>query len=307
MIEIYDHDNTDSGDPTRFVTKLCSAAKELKLGNEVMAVPTVEKPDIQVADELLKKTDASICFLHIDDNAWQRFLESGQKDRKFVRVSSQGLSSSFGRTEQGSYYFYVVPRHDSLEPDDWRHVLEFLTNKSLDACISQGELPDDVQKYFGAPIRYDMLPALSILCQGYLGVASEYRRQEKRVKDQGEDLKRALTDMQWDKVPHDIIEEHIGKEIADKWQEVQNPRWWDVFELWDDGGEFSERTWHAVIDRIRQEFGLGRADAREDPLTGLPENAASLLLLIKEEKLIDDVNLVARAFKEIHEQLKKHE
>lgn len=67
-----------------------------------------------------------------------------------------------------------------------------------------------------------ILPALTILCQGYLAVHAEHKEQNKDWKDQ--DIAIALEQMGWDSVDKSLVPQSFGeKESIEK---VRNPGWW---------------------------------------------------------------------------------
>lgn len=88
----------------------------------------------------------------------------------------------------------------------------------IEYCIGdRGEIPSCCKQ----KKALDYLPALTILCQGYLAVHAEYKeQQDKDWKDQ--DI--ALEQIGWDSVDKSLIPRGLGKKESIK--KVRNPGWW---------------------------------------------------------------------------------
>ena len=140
-----------------------------------------------------------------------------------------------------------------------------------------------------------VLPALAILCQGYLAV---HAKQPDMVKAWG--IGGALAKMGWDEKKHPDL-------VRDKIQDVEKPGWWlDVFELrvrQTVSGEEKEKwvvdkdRWKAFSDSIAREWGDGN--------DGFLQNAFIEKTLHANQN-VDTPKVVAEAYIEIAERLARN-
>ncbi len=130
------------------------------------------------------------------------------------------------------------------------------------------------------------LTALPILCQGYLAVHAEYKKQDKDWKDQ--DISIALEQMGWNTVDKSLIPSTLGKK--EKIEKVcDSSWWWPVFDR-----DFEERkSLQAAVKKEWDESGRKK----------ISKELEDLIKLIVAKKEVKPPKMVAKAYLALVEKL----
>lgn len=142
-----------------------------------------------------------------------------------------------------------------------------------------------------------ILPALSILCQGYLAVHAAYGGPDKDWND--ENITLALEQMGWKQLIEKPDMSQIVETLRGQHATTENIKdWWQpvLVHVKAPADEASRGTKEALIEQLRREW-------RKD---SLPEEVSKLVETIYDTTphSLTDVNLVARAYLKLAEKLK---
>ena len=125
------------------------------------------------------------------------------------------------------------------------------------------------------------LPALIILCQGYLAVHAEHKEQNKDWKDQNISI--ALEQMDWDSVDNSLIPQNFGKKEST--EKVRNPGWWwAAFE-----DDFKNKDKKSFPAAIQEEWNT--SSNKE-----ISKELEDLIRLIVEDNEVKPAKMVAKAY-----------
>jgi hypothetical protein len=129
-------------------------------------------------------------------------------------------------------------------PSETSGVLTRLEARALVAYASGvGPKPE----FLSPPTPLEILPAMAILCQGYLATYAAHRIGEGALE-----VQEALRKMGWDAKRHAQLVKGEEKLTA-----VREPAWWlDTFELRPDG-KWNEAQWKKFSDKLQAEWGRG--------------------------------------------------
>jgi hypothetical protein len=181
---------------------------------------------------LMEENDSWTLLIHYsnaDFNKWIfQVLEEFQKKTSHIElilISTEPFQLDEDRKQEFLKYVNEVHVMGRFTPEIYLNVKSW--GETLKNDIFKRDLfPDKPAKY---------LPALSILCQGYLAVYAEKRHpdpgeNEWKKEPAGAKIAAALRQMGWFKPEMRIKRELIKAEVDRKFLEICKAGWWDIFE-----------------------------------------------------------------------------
>ena len=222
-----------------FARKLPTAAKQLKLGEPVHGASGPA--------DLVGRPIAIAHFEH--DAEWQRLVSDSRRGSVRLRVSSVGFPDPKPpyKTDGGVYVFHLLRPSASTEATGWKDILRVLNSKSTCNSITRGE---DVGVWAGYFIsrRSLVLPALAILCQGYLAV---YASSVKTRDMLGQRLQMTLSNMGFTPSIAKLVQDQMARLRDNRLLcEVSSPEWW-----WRVFGKTRRKALAFMIDASQKEWG----------------------------------------------------
>jgi len=206
-ITVYDH-------TTRIQVKgdLVQAFAEAKdsISSATFTLVETEIAETDVIARLLP-FDVVVGHFNCQDN-WDKLIKSSAAGTIRIRTSTAGRSGHTHINEEGVLVLQLQAKHNSVTRQEWKSIIEHLLTSDNAFKIVNGEIPPEMAKFFGSGMLV-VMPALSILCQGYLIVCAN-QGNGKAVPDY---LKR------WASVPGSEMLKSVH--VA----EVQKRRFWNVF------------------------------------------------------------------------------
>lgn len=141
------------------------------IGIEKVVQPTNRHATEKQKVAELKACDPVIC--HVVDPAWEELLKQ-KTSGLIVRVTTDGFrpieeARSPQQDIKGRYILHLSPPAHKVEPAEWELILETLAIPANREKLASGGDPEGIRRFFADEIL-DLLPALAILCQGYLAV-----------------------------------------------------------------------------------------------------------------------------------------
>ena len=169
--------------------------------------------------------------------------------------------------------------------------IAFYTMSCADAeAVFKGNLTgipsSHLKELFTIPQYAALQQTFTVLCQGYLAVHAEYKKQDKDWKNQ--DISIALEQMGWNTVDKPLIPSSLGKK--ESIEKIRNPGWWwTVFDK-----DFEERK--DLLTTVKKEWDESSDKEISKELEGL-------IKLIVEEKEVKPPKMVAKAYLALVEKL----
>lgn len=220
-VGIFDHHTGDSWGA------LISAIEPLvtELDHFTFELSKTEISDAEIVKTLAQK-DIAVCHFKRLSTAWGELLADSQKGKVRIRTSSIGMPNpAHAVTDKGAIALYLRPPHGKLKVQDWKKILEALADGKTGRGIANGQVPADLQRYFGEPAVFDVLPALSILCQGYLAAyAAPDGTAEPKFTDEGGHFASALREMGWSEALAELQDKSPLRAT------VETAEFWNVFD-----------------------------------------------------------------------------
>ena len=177
----------------------------------------------KVCDELSDLMECGIAIAHVSDEGWQQIITNYSSNGDIrVRVTVDG--GSFNEPpvkENGVYKFHLETQAGILEAEDWQKIISGLSNPDNVKALVRGENPNGLRRFFVHQVMKH-LPALTILCEGYLAVYAE----------DTDNISSALDLMGWTEFRKSEKGQNlVQQDLRDKKSIVQCSQWWlDVFE-----------------------------------------------------------------------------
>ena len=162
--------------------------------------------------------------------------------------------------------------------------IAFYTMSCADAeAVFEGNLTgvssSHLKELFAIPQYAALQQTFTVLCQGYLAVHAEYKKQDKDWKDQ--DIAPALEQMGWDSVDKSLIPRRLGKK--EKIEKVRNAGWWwIVFE-----SDIEDRK--SLLAAVKKEWD-------ESGDKEISKELEDLIRLIVEKNEVKPPKIVAKAY-----------
>lgn len=208
----------------------------------------------------------------------------------FMTVYYGGNGSSdpkFPADAQEKIVRSVNPGAGTLTPDEARNLLNYSADKKA------GTKATARPAFMVEVPSYEILPALSILCQGYLVVFAE--QNSGSYSGPPATLKPAFRLMGWSEAVRNCpILSSTRRKIAEGNVHVREGNWWlKVFDVLDERAGVSEKKLAKFIERLRNEWGQPDGGKLPDEVERLPR------LLATESKLDfteENVELVAQVY-----------
>jgi hypothetical protein len=174
----------------------------------------------------------AITFIHAGDYEYIKSnngAEYGKIENTVFYGGSGGNDSRIPPEAKERIYRVMSDGYGNLLQKDAVELLEYF--KLQPEQRNDGTRPDILRP----PKTFEILPSLSILCQGYLVVCAESERKDKYL----DDIKLALEEIGWvDETGKRVVAKGnslIKEDLKAEWGKVQLPNWWyeEVF-AWDD-------------------------------------------------------------------------
>lgn len=294
-IAAYDHDTSVEGQDTEYGF-LVQQLKDIEdqLGATGLQLVVIGErfgkiSDTEAAEKLLSY-DIVIC--HMIDEAWNTLITKAGPSKVLIRTSKEPADRSFPRSpktsDSGALLFYLQHSHlDEEVSCDWPDIIGEVANTQARDAVN-GKVHAMIRKYFFRARGRVLLPALSVLCQGYLAAYAVYcgtHVPERKVRE-------ALDEMDWWEVQRNMISEGVGLLFTDVWEKerkgVKNRRWWSIFGVYGDSNYGSEE----FEKQVQEELGGGELGEVKDLLDRI------------QQKIVDDPVLVARVYLRLEEELR---
>jgi hypothetical protein len=221
-------------------------------------------------DDVVGATMA-ICH-HPDDAKWAELIKASKPGSIFVRTSSVGRAGHPHYMDNGVIVLELQPSHDpergGVTADQWKDIVFEVLKDGVAARITHGDMPSWLTAYFCVVTKQaSFLPALSILCQGYLAVHCGPDGRGGLVveaEDAAKKVAAALQAMGWEKVlASDEIRRNLALELTEPEssarkplrEKVSVPSFWNVF-----GEEAPEKLAAVAAAEWQNLSGVGAFD-----------------------------------------------
>ena len=228
--------------------------------------------ETQVYEEQPGLQTCEIAIVHILTEDWKELIARYScPGRVRVRVSTVGFTNTKSPSiENGVYTFHLVPSTENLKTE-WKEILWGLSDKLTVDALVRGENPEGLGHFFVHKVQ-DYLPALTLLCEGYLAVHIE-------AKTCHTDIHQALDLMGWTTFrKSDRSKDLIQADLGDKKDNVQHPKWWlKVLEQ------------ESLYDNMKKEWEAAGGGE-------MPDTLNYLLNTIFEGKAVEPPKIVADAY-----------
>jgi len=147
-------------------------------------------------------------------------------------------------------------------------------------------VPADLRKLlFPIEIEIELLPAIAILCQGYLAAHAALG-----WDTQDADIHRALDLMGWLEMADQDSAAKMRASLAGHVGDVRKARWWqEPFEAVGSQAEDAQKKWRECESRATEEFNIEKSKGRW-------EDIQPLLAAIGKGEELDDPRVVAKAY-----------
>jgi hypothetical protein len=145
---------------------------------------------------------------HVTDKQRSRIVND-LKDREcvFIRCSSMGRSKHSHALSGKLAILELRPDFGTVRKSEWTAIMSRVRDRRIVSQILAGDVPSELQRYFGNPVLPQWLTALAILCQGYLAVYCGPAKNKDGVKvddvvvrDSAAAVAVALRKMKWGEV-----------------------------------------------------------------------------------------------------------
>ena len=186
-------------------------------GTFIQNVSGCKKLHPKVCGCLSDLQSCKIAIAHISDERWKELIEdySSPGDvRVRVTVGGNFFDESPPKKVNGVYIFHLMRQAGDLDEADWEEILDGLSHEENVKALVDGGDPNGLRRFFVHEAQ-DFLPALTILCKGYLAVHADDKTYHK-------DIGNALDLMRWT----DFQNSASHTDLGDKKNEVQQPTWW---------------------------------------------------------------------------------
>ncbi|MDW7761980.1 MAG: hypothetical protein SCM96_15245 [Acidobacteriota bacterium] len=229
----------------------------------------------------------AICHVH-NENEWMNFIEKSKPGSIRIRTSTQGRAGQKHYIKDNVIVLELQKGHNfrlgGVQQHEWEFIISELKKNGIAERIVKGDVPNNMISYFGN-LSLEVLPALSILCQGYLMVhfaANPKLTKDLKVKE-SEDLL---------KLAEFAREYSFPRELQSLVEEVESPDFWNVFDS-DNNADLTNLRAEIMKD-VNNEWGMDSIN-RIAPVINLIEQLG---------KSIPAPELVIDAYLEIIKKLK---
>jgi hypothetical protein len=256
--------------------------KGLKDSTFIRNVKTYSNQKVIPCFELEELKDHTVAIAHVydPDEDWNELVDSYSPPNSVrVRVSTAGIPDPPPpKIRKNVYVFNLMPRSESLE-SEWQEILSGLSDEATVKSLVRGGNPGRLRHFFEHEVQ-EILPALAILCEGYLAVHAECKSDKDWTDD---DIAPALERMGWtDFMAREgenlsLIKPSLGSQ-ADI-ELVRGLDWWK--------GIFEDTA--SLKQRLEVEW-------REVTNSPVPNAVSELLKIISQETEIAPPKAVAKAY-----------
>jgi len=193
-----------------------------------------------------------ICICHISgDSDWNLVLSSAKHNEIRIRMSTVGLFSSPIPilNQNGVYTLNLVRNPNILQRAEWELLLKSISNPLILNTLTHRTTKSQLKKLFFAN-QIEIIPALSILCQGYLIV--HYHSLEKSNKITG-NIKKSFENMGY---YNDELINRFKQMEEENMTQTENHQWWlTPFEMWADDHMLNNiNSWKELKAKLDDEF-----------------------------------------------------
>ena len=185
----------------------------------------------------------------------------------------------------------ITSSEDAINQAEALEIIEWLNS---DKQRYPGEkLPDILQ----SPKVIELLPAIAILCQGYLAAHAEY---DKSNKSWGPpEIETALGLMGWNNLAK-LAETTIVGNLKDKTEIIITPQWWlEVFGLWDTtkpGVIQDDEIWDQFEHKLKDEWQEDKYGAIEESLLDSDDPRNGVVSSLRKNLTLSSPGLIAKAY-----------
>jgi hypothetical protein len=163
-IGVYDHDTTNSA-RGELVKRISSVTENFP--SVTFHLVTDPKDELAGIEELKQ---CNIVVGHFGQEAnWDRLNSISGPGSIRIRTSTAGRVGHQHTIQNGVFVLQFQPRHTDVTSEEWKAIIEYLLTENAAQSIVDGNIPSEMTDFFGTG-NLEILPALSILCQGYLHV-----------------------------------------------------------------------------------------------------------------------------------------
>ena len=226
--------------------------------------------EIKVVESFDDVGDAHIAIVHtVDESAWPDVLEESPEGSIRIRTSSQGRSGNGHRvTMRGVVELNLQPSHVTLSADEFVYIVSELIKPGIARAVVEGTIPPGLVRFFGIERVREILPSISILCQGHLAVNARFEDGDWGPPE----IRPALKQMGWlEAMKDDAVRGLLRNDLLDQRDVVAKADWWlDVFEL---EGDVATQV-KTLQDKLKEEWNESTDTQLPDEITQLLEALA---------------------------------
>ena len=246
MLGMYDHGGGN------FKSKVKAAANDF---NDFQ----IELENIKYLKNLLHNPDQlaqyKILILHLNrEDMWSEMQRKAARETVLLRVTNGHFSQPPVQLSNGVFVLHLIRKVSKVTVEEWKEILTGLVNLDLVKALIDRKNPAGLRHFFID--EEPKLPALAILCQGYLAIHAE----EIGTEQDGQDpiFEQALNKMGWInfREANESISSSIRRDLESKRNKVRQPRWWlETFGLLNEKDQtVLQHEWTQFKEAIKQEL-----------------------------------------------------
>lgn len=235
-----------------------------------------------------------ILILHLDsEKVWSEMQRKASRETVLLRVTNGHFSQPPIQLSNGVFVLHLINKVSEVTVEEWKEILPGLANLDHVKALINRENPAGLKHFFID--EEPKLPALGILCQGYLAIHAEAGEigNEQDGKDQIFEL--ALKKMGWldFRKVNDSIRSSIRQDLEKKRNKVRQARWWlETFGLLHEKNQtLLQDEWKQFEKAIQQELD----EKVDQTIEKSHPTIARLLTAIRKQKEITP-EIVAQAY-----------
>ena len=258
--------------------------------------------------ELVRDSEEPVlAIVHLDGTSMEKCKhEWKNKNIVLINCSSNGRIGHEHRSIKGLKILEMQPYdYEDFDRSKWEIIISSIsTDLSIVDQIISGNVPDALEKFFGAPISVPILHAISILCQGYLVVHSDAEGKPEGDGLSGEnvEIETALKNIFGPCVSHDF-RKFLPEPFADSTNEGRDAR--EVFRHKVREQSFWQPLTEGLVDRNKSsplaDISLVKREWEKLDFKGTWGKVEKLIKLLNEKKSPNDqIDVVAGAFNQLY-------
>ena len=248
MLGMYDHGGGN------FKSKVKAAANNCNNfpieANYITKISDLLRNPVQLAQY-------KILILHLDrEDVWSEMQRKATRETVLLRVTNGHFSKPPIQLPNGVYVLHLIKKVSKVTKEEWQEILTCLVNRDNVKALIDRKNPAGLRHFFID--EEPKLPALGILCQGYLAIHAEAG--EIGTEQHGQDpiFEQALNKMGWInfREANESISLSIRQDLESKRNKVRQPRWWlETFGLLNEKDQtVLQHEWTQFKETIKQEL-----------------------------------------------------